>query len=343
VRDIEEVLDDEPIIGPVILELTRWMSDYYYAPWGECLRAALPAGATTISERLIAITDAGRAELAHGTSGGAPETKIAALELLSGVETASARLLGSEFSQQKAAAIIRSLEREGFIRTWQKAGEAGLKPRLENAVRRAGDTDGDGKPLNERQQRVMAELEKREPLGLSRLLELTGGSSSVVRTLERRGIVQVFSREVRRDPLAHLDTTNETGVSLTSDQAAALDQILERLSTGTYSTFLLHGVTGSGKTEIYIKSIRAALNLGKSALMLVPEISLTPIFSRRLRAEFSDTLAMIHSSLSEGERIDEWKRVKSGHARVVIGTRSAVFAPLENIGLIIVDEEHDTS
>ena len=107
--------------------------------------------------------------------------------------------------------------------------------------------------------------------------------------------------------------------------------------------FLLHGVTGSGKTEIYIRAMKEALDDGKSALMLVPEIALTPVFSRRLRAVFGDEVAILHSNLSTGERFDEWRRIRNGQARIAIGTRSAVFAPLQNIGLIIVDEEHDGS
>src|SRR4030095_6891836 len=122
-----------------------------------------------------------------------------------------------------------------------------------------------------------------------------------------------------------------------------LDQIAGKISEKQYATFLLHGITSSGKTEIYIHAIREALNRGLTALMLVPEISLTPVFSRRLRSQFGEAVAILHSSLSEGERTDEWRRIKQGDARVVIGTRSAVFAPLESLGIVIVDEEHDGS
>ncbi|HLF85437.1 MAG TPA: primosomal protein N', partial [Blastocatellia bacterium] len=168
-------------------------------------------------------------------------------------------------------------------------------------------------------------------------------SSSVVRTLEKRGVVEVFAREVRRNPLAHIAPDDAAPVKLTGEQQVALDQIVARLAERQYSTFLLHGVTSSGKTEIYIRAMREAIKQGLTALMLVPEITLTPIFSRRLRAQFGEAVAILHSSLSEGERTDEWRRIKHGDARVVIGTRSAVFAPLESLGIVIVDEEHDGS
>jgi primosomal protein N' (replication factor Y) (superfamily II helicase) len=165
----------------------------------------------------------------------------------------------------------------------------------------------------------------------------------VVRTLEKRGIVEVFAREVRRDPLAHLKQQQMELVRLNEEQQQALEQIISKIEQREYATFLLHGVTGSGKTEIYIRAMLEVTRKDLSALMLIPEIALTPMFSRRLRAHFGDAVAILHSSLSDGERMDEWRRIKEGEARVVIGTRSAVFAPLENLGLIVIDEEHEAT
>lgn len=150
-------------------------------------------------------------------------------------------------------------------------------------------------------------------------------------------------QEVRRDPLSKVDLPELLNLTLTDEQTSVLAEITTALEAGKYQSFLLHGVTGSGKTEIYIRAMRTVLERGKSALMLVPEIALTPVFSRRLRAVFGDEVAILHSNLSTGERFDEWRRLRSGAARIAIGTRSAVFAPLRNIGLVIVDEEHDSS
>jgi len=382
IKDIEELVDETPIIAPDILHLTKWMADYYYAPWGECLRTALPAGATVATEQVLTITDAGRSALGHIPAGfGWSSSKYQALELLAGAGTIGSRELERHLSKSHATTLIRQLERAGFISVTERAGESRLKPKLQNAVRlvdaetqnrRAAETEPSAqeeieptngsatlkaatkrakalapavpKPLNDAQQRVIALLEEAAAaIALSELIEAADVSASVIRTLEKRGVVEIFAREVRRDPLAHIEQQELDLVTLNDDQQRALDQIIAKLDERKYATFLVHGVTGSGKTEIYIRAMREATRKGMSALMLVPEIALTPVFSRRLRAIFGDAVAILHSSLSEGERTDEWRRIKAGDARVVIGTRSAVFAPLDNLGIIVVDEEHETS
>jgi primosomal protein N' (replication factor Y) len=168
-------------------------------------------------------------------------------------------------------------------------------------------------------------------------------SAASVSSLVKKGLVEVFDEAVRRDPLANSVSLPAEEFTLTPAQSSVLEKIQEQVSTETYGAFLLHGVTGSGKTEIYIRAMHAALERGRSAMMLVPEIALTPVFSQRLRSHFGDRVAIFHSSLQRGERFDEWTRVRNGDARVVIGTRSAVFAPVQNLGLIVVDEEHEST
>ncbi|MCI0485599.1 MAG: primosomal protein N' [Blastocatellia bacterium] len=352
IKDVEELVDEVPIVGRDMLELTRWMSDYYYAPWGECLRTALPAGATVATEQVLTITDAGRSAIAHAQTGfGWSSSKNEVLELLAGAGAISSRELERQLSRSHATALIRQLERAGLIHVAHRVDDSRLRPKLQNAVRLLGKRNANGtdlptadKPLSEQQQRVVELLTSTgEAVPLSELLEEAGVSASVVRTMEKRGMVEVFPSEVRRDPLAHISQEQMDLVILNEEQQRALDSIVAKLDEHEYATFLLHGVTGSGKTEIYIRAMREATLRGQSALMLVPEISLTPMFSRRLRTHFGDAVAILHSSLSEGERLDEWRRIKEGEAQVVIGTRSAVFAPLENLGIIIVDEEHETS
>jgi primosomal protein N' (replication factor Y) len=350
IKEVEELVDESPIISRDILHLTKWMSDYYYAPWGECLRTALPAGATVATEQVLTITEAGRSALSQVSAGFSwSSSKLQALELLAGTGAIGSRELERQLSKSHATALIRQLERAGYINVAERVGESRLKPKLQNAVRlvnleRNEEKEKESKPLNEQQRRVIETIEEaHEPMAFSQLLEAADVSSSVVRTLEKRGIVEVFAREVRRDPLAHIEQQQLDLVTLNEEQQLALDKLVAKIDERQYATFLLHGVTGSGKTEIYIRAMREATRRGLSALMLVPEIALTPVFSRRLRAIFGDAVAIIHSSLSEGERIDEWRRIKDGEARVVIGTRSAVFAPLDKLGIIVVDEEHETS
>jgi primosomal protein N' (replication factor Y) len=175
------------------------------------------------------------------------------------------------------------------------------------------------------------------------LLERADTGASPLNTLAKHGFIDIFVQDVERDPLTSAVLPDKSVHILTSDQEHALNAIVAELAGGKFRAFLLHGVTGSGKTEVYIRAMKRALELGRSALMLVPEIALTPVFSRRLRSVFGSDVAILHSSLSPGERFDEWRRIRRGDARIAIGTRSAVFAPLENIGLVIVDEEHDSS
>ncbi len=176
------------------------------------------------------------------------------------------------------------------------------------------------------------------------VLERADVGASPLNTLAKRGIVEIYIQDVDRDPLRGAKLPDRNEFTLTAEQQTALDAITNALgNTDKFKSFLLHGVTGSGKTEVYIRAMRFALDEGRSAMMLVPEIALTPVFSRRLREVFGSEVAILHSNLSSGERYDEWRRIRRGDARIAIGTRSAVFAPLENIGLVIVDEEHDPS
>ena len=355
VKDVEKLVDETPVIAAEILQLASWMSDYYYAPLAECLRAALPAGSVAGAQKVFVITDAGLARLHESKSSTRiPSLKLQVLDLLAEEGSVSLTALKRQLSDRGVAAI-RDLERGGLVSVSQDTPDTRLRARLQNAVKLAVDSksldqiirNGDsteGKNLTEQQRGVLNLLASRgDSIALAELVEEADVSASVVRTLERKGIVEVFARDVRRDPLAHIKDSDSKLVTLNSDQQLALDRILTALDQGKYATFLLHGVTGSGKTEIYMRAMHEAIQRGRSALMLVPEIALTPLFSRRLRGHFGKIVAILHSSLSDGERTDEWQRIRRGDARVVIGTRSAVMAPLQNLALIVVDEEHDSS
>ncbi|MFL6374538.1 MAG: primosomal protein N' [Pyrinomonadaceae bacterium] len=276
IKDILEVLDDEPLITPEILDLTKWTADYYASFWGEMLKASLPAGIN--SEK--------------------------------------------------------------------------VRPRLRKAVRRvleasipARSADGAApKALTDQQQRILDLLDKNGGEMLwTELQEMADVGASPINTLAKRGLLEIYVQDLHRDPLAGLKLPEITDLTLTGEQQTAFDEIASAVKAGEYKAFLLHGITGSGKTEVYIRAMRATLEQGRTAMMLVPEIALTQVFSRRLRSVFGTEVAILHSNLSAGERYDEWRRIRRGDARVVIGTRSAVFAPLEDIGLLVVDEEHDPS
>src|SRR5205807_5426722 len=222
-----------------------------------------------------------------------------------------------------------------------QSGYAGVPPAsLPQTEKQAGRP----RTQTEAQQRAIETLRANQnAMAIADLINAANISESVVRTLLKKGLVEEFEEEMRRDPLARAELPVTEDFKLSSAQLAALTAIEVPLNQRGFAPILLHGITGSGKTEVYIRAMRAALDLDRGAMMLVPEISLTPILSRRLRAEFGDQIAIFHSSLSKGERFDEWSRLRRGEARVVLGTRSAVFAPVERLGLIVVDEEHDTS
>ena len=346
-KEAEELLDAEPLITPEVLEITRWISDYYAAPWGEVLKAALPAGLNSTIEQVVTVTSAGLDELARLPPRRAATAKAHLLRLASVEGSTTLREASREVGQAKAAKAVRELERAGWVTVSHRARSAQAKPKRRKAVRLlpAEHHDGNGaRGLTHAQQRVVdALIDGGGEMLFAELLEAAETSASSVQTLERRGLLEVYVRDVRRDPLAGARLPARDELRLTGDQATALDAINEAQEGGHFAAFLLHGVTGSGKTEIYIRAMREALRRGKTAMMLVPEIALTPVFSRRLRAHFGDAVAIFHSSLTTGERFDEWHRLRRGEARVVIGTRSAVFAPVSDLGVIVVDEEHESS
>ncbi|MBS1789772.1 MAG: primosomal protein N' [Acidobacteria bacterium] len=350
IKDVEELFDLEPLVTPELLDLTKWIADYYYASWGETIKSSLPAGINSDAETLFTITEEGR-EALTGAKAKRPQlaAKMQALELIAKEDQTPISELVREFDKPKAAAIARELQKANFVTVKRQVQSATVKPKKQQAVRLIQQEPTEGKPLSEQQRNVLKLLaEAEEPVALTELTAEADVSPSVIRTLEKRGCVEVFTREIRRDPLSHLPEpanlpNGETDLLLTDKQQSALNEITAKLDEEKYAAFLLHGVTGSGKTEIYIRAMRATLDKGKTALMLVPEISLTPMFARRLRAHFGNAVAILHSSLSDGERLDEWNRLRRGEARVCIGARSGVFAPMQNIGLIVVDEEHEAS
>jgi primosomal protein N' (replication factor Y) len=347
IKEAEELLDAEPLLTPEVLEITRWISDYYAAPWGEVLKAALPAGLNATIEQVITITQTGRDELARLPPRRAVTAKAQTLRLAAEDGSTTLREVARELGQPRAAKAVRELVRAGWATVAHRSRTAQARAKKRKAVRLLPPSEHDengARALTAAQQHVVETLiASGGEMLFAELLEAAGASASTIQTLERRGVLEVFVREVRRDPLAGAQLPARDSLRLTDAQALALREINEAQAEGKYAAFLLHGVTGSGKTEIYIRAMSAALQRGRTAMMLVPEIALTPVFSRRLRAHFGDAVAIFHSSLTTGERFDEWHRLKRGEARVVIGTRSAVFAPVSDLGVIIVDEEHEAS
>lgn len=345
VKDVAELQDEFPLVNEEILALTKWTADYYAASWGELLKASLPAGINSAVESVVEITESGRDQSLRSTN--LKQVRAQVLKRLASDPSVSQKDLEKELGVAAVRRSIRDLAAAGHIVIHSRVVAEKTKAKRRKSVRllngNAPHAEGE-KPLNEGQLRVVAKLEESGgEMIFTELLEKANVSPSSITTLQRRGLIEIGTQEVRRDPLGGETFSQHSEIVLNREQLFVLKEIERSLGAEDYEAFLLHGVTGSGKTEVYIRAMRRALDAGRSSLMLVPEIALTPIFSRRLRAVFDRDVAILHSNLSAGERFDEWRRIRRGEARVVIGTRSAVFAPLENIGLVIVDEEHDSS
>ncbi len=340
-KSVLELTDDEPLITDEILELTRWSADYYAASWGEMLKASLPAGINASVDQIVSITSKGRLELTRDAAGKTKRSQI--LVQLASDGDVDLKFLADDFGESGAKRAVRELANLGLASIRFETAAPMVKAKRRKAVRFLSEPT-DGKTLTDAQDRIIAALKASdEPLAFTDLLEAADVGASPISTLAKRGIVEIFVQEVSRDPLAGAELPKALDLKLNAEQSFVLSEITNAVRHSEYQGFLLHGVTGSGKTEVYIRAMQQTLALGRGSLMLVPEIALTPIFSRRLRAAFGHQVAILHSSLSPGERYDEWRRIRSGQARIVIGTRSAIFAPIADIGLIVIDEEHDSS
>jgi primosomal protein N' (replication factor Y) (superfamily II helicase) len=340
-KDAGNVIDSVPVCTPEILDLTRWVSDYYASPWGEVIKAALPPGISPAIHEFVSLTEKGRTQ--EHTDAASLTAKI--LNHLSKTSQPTRRDSLSHFaSVTQVSRTLHELENDGLIKRTQTQSNSFVKTKQVRFVRLLPESLAGDNKLTSAQERVIASLKHQvQKVPLQVVLKEAQVSAATLITMEKKGIVSLNTEVVRRDPFYDGKTQVPSNYTLTAAQTSVLTEIESAIQNGTYSAFLLHGVTGSGKTEVYIRAMRTALSQGKSAMMLVPEIALTPVFSRRLREHFGENVAIFHSSLQRGERFDEWSRVKAGEARVVIGTRSAVFAPVKDLGLIVVDEEHESS
>jgi primosomal protein N' (replication factor Y) len=335
VKPILDILDEKPAFDGRMLAFYRWISDYYLHPLGQVIKGALPPGITLESQRLLSITPEGRANL---------ESAKLAQE-----ESNILRFLidHGEMPLEKAAKRfpywrIFSLREAGLIQIEQGLKAVRVKPKQERVIRfQQGEAEG-GR-LSPRGREVLTFIRAAGEVSHKSLCAKFAGASRIVKKMEEKGLVSVELREVYRDPVSHFVRGGKWGPELTTKQARVLETITVEIDSHRFSPFLLYGITGSGKTEIYLRAIERVVEKGRGAIVLVPEISLTPQLIGRFLDRFGRRVATLHSALSRGERYDEWRRVRDGKADIVVGARSAIFAPLHRPGMIIVDEEHETS
>lgn len=345
IRPIARLLDSAPLISPPRIALARWMAEHYCCPLIDALTLMLPPGVAQRPQTTISlIPDAEPPnELSEGEY-----LVLAALRQKHRLDLGHVRAaLASRRLARQTERILRRLVNLGLVRRETTIRSAATRPRFESYVKLV---DGEAALASltraPRQRQTLARLLEAGPgvaVPLATLREEGTGDSTTVTALARRGMVVLERREMRRDPLAHRNFPLVPPPPLTPHQEAALSAIRAAIEEPAYRPFLLFGITGSGKTEVYLRTIAALLDKGKRAIVLVPEISLTPQTIQRFAGRFPGRLAILHSRLTAGERFDEWRRIRSGQADVVIGSRSAIFAPVPNLGGIIVDEEHEWS
>lgn len=311
--------------------LLHRVAQYYQTPLIQVIRAALPPGLLSRSQRRLRL----RPDRDLNLMVTADAQMV--VDLLTKSKTGD---YSWRFVQQKVKGlgqIVQELVRSGLVESYLQPPQT-VRPKQQQAVMWVSDVAADSE-LNNRYREILECLKRMGGEAWVRdLLVQTKSSSGILKTLEKKGFVALQSREVLRQEI-HAVRSDLPKV-LTASQKSVLRSIQDSQS---YTTILLHGVTGSGKTEVYLQAIAPLLRAGKSALVLVPEIGLTPQLTDRFRARFGDRVQVYHSGLSEGERYDTWRQMIEPEPQVVIGTRSAIFTPLANLGLIVLDEEHDSS
>jgi primosomal protein N' (replication factor Y) len=330
---------DAPPLKPELLELAAWMSEYYLAPPGEVMRLFLPPGGGATSRRLLALTDAGE------RAARALEQVLTPVELaeLSARERAILGALHRPLDEDAldakvpgALQAVRALVERGLVTVDEQVRTRAARTRAVYRVARPLE----GGELDRAPRRAAVYQQIADAGALSS--EELGDGAAAARALVATGLLVEERRELARDPFAVVGASDQPP-ELTEAQARALAAVEAALERGQYAPFLLHGVTGSGKTEVYLRAIARARQLGRRALVLVPEISLTPQLAARFRGRFGDEVAVLHSALSDAERADAWRRLERGQVAIALGARSAAFAPIDRVGIVVVDEEHDGS
>ncbi len=357
-KEIIELIDDVPAFSDDLLKLTKWISEYYLTPWGIVLKAALPAGMSPKTMLKISLLKELDKDEVERLSGQSQKRKMFLNYLLQHNEPVSLAYLKKRLKMPYLSDYLESLAENGIIRIDTGFTKTTKVKKQKGVILSAEYFTDENKLKN-----LLDELDKSKPkhsllIGnvylaqskgiipkLSSLLKELKLSRSIANTLAKKGIFEIIDIEVDRsltdeDLLAERD---ESKLQLTEEQEFCLNEIKKAIEKKEHKPILIHGVTGSGKTLIYIHAITNIIEQGKSVLLLVPEISLTPQLIDRFRNVFGNDIVALHSRMSDGERFDAWRLIREGKKRIVIGARSAVFAPMQNLGLLIVDEEHEPS
>lgn len=337
-REVEDLLDEAPLIDPQMLRFYRWISDYYLYPLGEVIKTGLPPGLHLKSELMLSLTEEGQKSLEQGGLGPVIEAILREIERCGKISLKRALKI---FPGETSRSQIFSLKRKKLLHIEAGLEDKEVKPKFERIIHYEGGESL--QPVSKKESEILKWVEERGEVSYPELRKKFKSPSKIIQSLQEKGLVSITQREVCRVYSDQSELKPYPKPELTSDQERALGEILKGIDSKQYAPFLIHGVTGSGKTEVYLRAIERVVNKGGEAIALVPEISLTPQLLSRFKDRFEGNLALIHSGLSRGERFDQWRRIWRGEVKIALGARSAIFAPFKNVGIIVVDEEHDPS
>lgn len=329
-KEIKEIQDIKPELTEELIQFTEWYNNYFVTKRISMLEVMLPSAIKAKYTKVFSIED----------TNALPET-------LAGKFDSSGHYAFKAAQQNDDLTQIAPLLKQGIVSEVTLLSQNVNKKKQRAICVVEGfnyDSVLNSLEKSKKQYELYAFLlDEQHRIVLLKEIEAMGYSKSSVDTLIRKGFVEKYDAVVERDPFETRVFEQDVKQHLTSDQQRAFEAISEKIHAHEQCTYLLHGVTGSGKTEVYLQTIEEVLNLNRQAMMLVPEIALTPQMVLRFKRRFGDEVAVLHSGLSKGERYDEWQKIRDGKARVSVGARSSVFAPFKNLGMIIIDEEHESS
>ena len=337
-REVEDLLDEAPLIDPQMLRFCRWIADYYLYPLGEVVKTGLPPGLHLKSELILSLTQNGMESL---TQGGLEPIKEKVFKEIGRCGKVSLKKILKLFLGEVSRSQLFSWKRKGLLNIDAEIEGKEVKPKFEKVVQYQGGEPP--QPISKKQAEILNWIKEKGEISYSELSKRFKSPSKPIQSLQAKGLLSLSRREVCRDLSVRSELKPYPKPEPTSDQEAILGEILKGIRSKRFSPFLIYGVTGSGKTEIYIRAIEEVLIQGQEAIVLVPEISLTPQLLSRFIDRFGENLALLHSGLGRGERYDQWRRIWKGEVKIAMGARSAIFAPFKNVGIIVVDEEHDPS
>ena len=337
VKKIIEIADYDPILTKKQLDMVEWMRENYICTYMDCINAICPKGIGLENYKVAVLKNAPKDPLS--------EREEIIIGEIQKSGSASVEKLTAKFKSAKK--IIAALEKRDIIEIVWEYKKLENKKYVETVRLCIDYEDIDINIERLKKQRAHKQAEAVEFLRYndecikSDLKQITGASQATIKSLLQKGIVEIQKEEYYREP--DQQDIEGSDITINDEQKAAVRHIEKGLFEGFSKPIVLHGVTGSGKTQVYIEAIEKAVSLGKECIMLVPEIALTPQTVSRFKSRFGEGIAVIHSGLSAGEKYDQWRKMKKGHAKVCIGARSAIFSPFENIGLVIIDEFHESS